>query len=121
MERKFLITVREITDSVDVSPIHERARFNIKSFLGLRYSVIKARIKNQKKYKGFSICSKEEFFNMSMSCTKLKGLFKAWQDSNFTTRLAPTVNRINPRKGYTIDNIEWMVLHENSSKGRRKK
>ena len=44
------------------------------------------------------------------------GIFQTWMDSDFIKTLAPSVDRINPLKPYTIDNIQLMTWIENSYK-----
>ncbi len=40
-------------------------------------------------------------------------LYNAWKNSGYTKKLAPSVNRINPRESYSMDNIELITWGEN--------
>jgi hypothetical protein len=42
---------------------------------------------------------------------------KKYEKSNFERKLAPSVDRIDPSKGYIINNIEFITMSENSSRG----
>lgn len=43
-------------------------------------------------------------------------LYKAWKVSNFSNKLAPSIDRIDNKKGYMPSNMRWMTLSENSKK-----
>jgi len=43
-------------------------------------------------------------------------LHEAWKYSNFNRKLTPSIDRIDNKKGYTVDNMQWMTLSNNSSK-----
>lgn len=47
-----------------------------------------------------------------------KTLFAAWVEAGCPRRLVPTADRIDPNRGYEIDNISWKSLGENSRRAR---
>lgn len=65
-------------------------------------------------YKGIDILPKEDFYEWSKKSHALKRLFRAWENSSYDRKFTPSVNRINPKRGYTIDNMEWLTHSENS-------
>lgn len=58
--------------------------------------------------KGITIC--DEWLNDFMS-------FKEWAESHgYTDEL--TIDRIDPKKGYSPDNCQWLTINENASKAK---
>lgn len=45
-------------------------------------------------------------------------LYEKWKKSGYKTGLGPSLDRIDPLKGYTWDNVQWMTWDENRAKGR---
>ncbi len=89
-----------------------------KGFLMRAYRNMKSRtqgIQKQGSWVGKSILSKEEFYEWSWNNSDFWRLFKAYQQSGYELKLCPSVNRIDPRKGYDLDNIEWITQSVNSS------
>lgn len=43
-------------------------------------------------------------------------LFKTWEENNFSRRLAPSIDRINPDIGYCFSNIQLMTWGDNFKK-----
>jgi hypothetical protein len=119
---KYLITITKIEDEPhsEVNYRNGRNKTNIEYFIRTRLTTIKRRIKLNRSYQNLPICSAGEFFDWSIRSKVLAKLFKAWNDSGHKYRLIPTIDRIDPKKGYTIDNIRWIVLHENSKRARKK-
>lgn len=119
---KYLVTITRIEDEShsDVGFRNKRNKTNIEYFIRTRLTTIKRRIKLNRDYQNLPICSAGEFFDWSIRSKTLSKLFKAWNDSGHQNRLIPTVDRIDPKKGYVVGNIRWMVLHENSGRSRRK-
>lgn len=69
--------------------------------------------------KGKEICSYEDFRKWALSdenLKKLKYLMKEWENSGYSNRFAPSIDRIDNNKGYEIENIRWIPKKENSSK-----
>ena len=36
-------------------------------------------------------------------------MFKRWKSSGFNTKLAPSIDRVDPRRGYSFDNMRLVV------------
>lgn len=122
MELKFLITITQIEDEVCEEPNYRNVRNKtvLASLIHSRYSTIKRRIKINKNYRKLPICSKDEFFQWAINCPKLVQLFEAWTKAGHPNRLIPSVDRIEPSKGYVISNLRWIALHENSRRAGKK-
>jgi hypothetical protein len=45
-------------------------------------------------------------------------LYRKWVASGQEVGLGPSLDRIDPLKGYTWDNIQWLTWDENRDKGR---
>jgi hypothetical protein len=45
-----------------------------------------------------------------------QSMHKNWEKAGFPNKLAPSIDRIDNRKGYMPKNMQWMTLSENSSK-----
>lgn len=90
-----------------------------KGFLMRVYRNMKSRIEGvQKKkyhlYRGKSLLNKEDFYNWALQSEEFHKLFKEWETSKYERRLTPSVDRIDPSKGYEVSNMEWVTHSENS-------
>lgn len=95
-------------------------------FIMRLYRNMKSRIEGiQKKkhhlYKGKSLLSKEDFYQWAKDNKAFIELFKAYVDSGFDRKLAPSVDRIDSSVGYEIGNIEFVTHSENSRRGGKSK
>lgn len=92
-------------------------------YLGTCYSEMSRRIKTFDKlrpnYYGLTKCTKEEFLNKFLEDESFLELYKGWQESGFQRRMAPSIDRIDNKKGYTLDNIEFISHGENSCKDKK--
>lgn len=94
-------------------------------FLRTRYTELKQRCTNPKErnidtYLGLSYCTLNEFLNRFLKDKHFNKLFKNWQKSNFEYKLCPSIDRINPKFGYTLDNIQFLTHSENCTKDQKK-
>lgn len=97
-----------------------------KGYLVRKYRNMLSRITGvQKKkyhlYKGLAILPKEKFYEWALNSDDFKILFINYKDSEYDRKLAPTVDRIDPTKGYELDNMQWITHSENSRRTRRNK
>lgn len=86
------------------------------------YRNMKSRIEGVQKtkahlYSGKTLINKEDFYAWAQGCEYFDLLFNQWVDSGYDRKLAPSVDRIDSSKGYTIDNMEWVTHSENSRRG----
>lgn len=65
-------------------------------------------------YVGLDICSKQEFLDFTLNDPDFNRIYKAWVKSGKDNKLTPSIDRIDSRFGYTLSNMEWVTLSENS-------
>lgn len=91
-----------------------------KGHIFLRYWGMKRRIKGTAGKRsssfGLDLCPQEEFIGWANS-PEFNKLWYAWVDSGFSRALTPVVDRIETSKGYSLGNLQWLTLGQNSIKG----
>lgn len=100
------------------------SKCTISAFLGKMYKDMKARVTGTKTgavanrtshiYIGKPILPRDVFMQWAKNHPDFLTLYKRYVMNDFERRLAPSINRINSRKGYTLDNMEWMTSGQNS-------
>jgi len=98
----------------------------VNGYLMRMYRNMKSRVTGVQKlkfhlYQGKEILPKEEFYSWAKSSEKFYQLFSQYVESGRDRKLAPSVDRIDSNKGYTIENMEWVTHSENSRRGATKK
>ena len=106
---------------------YDNSREDLRSFVSMKYSSVKKRctnpnLKGAKYYYGLPLCSKEEFIEFAMESEELKVLFEEWVASaedpkDRVYKLVPSIDRIYPNLGYTLNNMQWITHSENSRRG----
>jgi len=86
------------------------------------YRNMKSRVQGVQKvkfhlYEGKELMGRDQFYEWAISSVEFYTLFMEWEKSNYTRRLAPSVDRVDPTKGYSLDNMEWVTMSENSRRG----
>lgn len=98
----------------------KRYRESIKRLLQNRYLTMSQRASGKfckRGSTGKEIVSKDDFFKWSSSqMNQIMKLHKSWKESGFNRNLAPSIDRIDSKKGYTIGNMQWITCHENTCK-----
>lgn len=94
----------------------------VTGFLMRTYRNMQSRIngiqyKKHHLYAGKSILSKDDFYNWALLNNEFKNLFEVWEKNNYQNRLTPSVDRLDEKLGYSIDNMQWITHSENSRKG----
>lgn len=94
----------------------------INGFLVRLYRNMKSRVIGVQKikfhlYKDKELLDKDEFYQWANSSKTFKKLYKKWIENNYDRKLTPSVDRINPNKGYLLSNMEWVTHSENSRRG----
>jgi hypothetical protein len=92
-------------------------------FLMRKYRNMQSRVTGVQKlelhlYGGLPILDRESFYEWAKSHETFWKMFKIWTNSNYDRKLCPTVDRIDPRKGYELSNMQWLTHSENSARTR---
>lgn len=70
-------------------------------------------------YEGLEILPREIFYDWAMSCPEFHKLYDEWVLSDYKCGASPSVDRINPSRGYSLENMEWVSHSENSRRASR--
>lgn len=101
----------------------EQRRYNFIRIWQKRYARMVARHEgrstNSSGAAGQGICTADEFF---VWCKQIENLdafiaiYYDWFNADFALSYVPSVDRIDPTKGYTCDNLQWLSFEENCRK-----
>lgn len=101
----------------------DRIRNNFNYIFIHRYSGMKQRTEGRTKRKytclGKKIMTKEEFIDWCYeknNFDKFIKLHNKWRKEKYIRIYAPSIDRVDNNKGYTIDNIRWITQQQNSKK-----
>lgn len=68
-------------------------------------------------YTGLPCMSKDQYAEFLDSTQERRRLlFDQWIESGTPRHLAPSIDRIEPSKGYVIGNCQWLTVSENSKR-----
>lgn len=79
------------------------------------------RTKKSHLWAGKELIDRDTFYKWIFSKKKFHVLFSAWEMSGYNRKLTPSVDRIDSRKGYIIDNMRVVTFSENCSNIRSNK
>lgn len=68
-------------------------------------------------YLGKELLPREEFYLWASRSPEFLSMFKAWEDSGYSRKLTPSVDRIDSNLGYFLRNMRWLTHSENSRHG----
>jgi hypothetical protein len=93
-----------------------------KGFLMRLYRNMQSRVTGVQKqkfhlYQGKELLDRQDFYNWSIDNPIFLEMFEIYKSSEFNRKLAPTVDRIDSSKGYSLDNMRWLTHSENSRLG----
>jgi len=96
-----------------------RQRATINTFLSSLHRGMKRRVEgknshNRGNWKGKPLLPRDIFMTWAKNHPDFLSLYKRYIMNKFDRKLAPSINRIDSNKGYTLDNIEWMTSSQNS-------
>lgn len=92
--------------------------FLMRAYCNMQSRVTGVQKKKAHLYLGLPILPREEFYSWSKDNSDFWRLYRQWVKSNYQRTLTPSVNRVDPDKGYTLDNIEWLTHSVNSALSR---
>jgi hypothetical protein len=75
--------------------------------------------KARKNYMGLYILPKQEFYDWILNNQTFHELFSVWEVSGYERKLTPSVDRIDPERGYSLDNMRIVTFSENCRNTRR--
>jgi len=113
--------LRRVKDNNKNTKKYEKTK---KGFLVRCYRNMKSRVTGVTKnknhlYLGLEILDKDLFYEFSLNSNEFNVLFDKWESVSYERRICPSIDRIDPEKGYLIGNIQWITFSENCSKVRR--
>lgn len=82
---------------------------------------VQGKVPKHEFYKGMNILPKNVFFSWAFKASNFMRLFGAFRASNWEHKKAPSVDRIDPAKGYDIDNIRYITVQANSQRKKHDK
>ena len=104
----------------------EQRRYNFVRIWGRRYNHMSLRAAgtttNKSHAAGKEILSREEFMEWCKDKDNMDAfisMYFDWMQNDFALWYCPSIDRIDPEKGYTKDNIQWMVFSENCEKNHK--
>lgn len=94
----------------------------INGFLMRKYRNMESRVLGIQKlkahlYKNKSLLSRKKFYEWATGNQQFHKLWSVWVNSGHDRKLCPTVDRINPKLGYSLKNMRWITHSENSRLG----
>lgn len=99
----------------------KRQRQDINRILSHRYNSMRQRVEGRGivnyRVGGMEILTKTDWNKWCQeNMESFMEIYQAWEESGFNTKLTPSIDRIDPRIGYTYDNIQWLSKSDNCSK-----
>jgi hypothetical protein len=101
----------------------EQRRYNFVRIWGKRYAHAKARHEGRATHRshceGKGLMSREEFFEWCKDFENLNvfvAIYFDWAEAGFPLGLSPSLDRIDPTKGYVAGNLQWLTFDQNSEK-----
>jgi hypothetical protein len=67
-------------------------------------------------YAGLELLPRDRFYDWSLAESDYPRLFAEWDTAGRPLRLAPSIDRIDPTKGYVLGNMRW-ITHSDNSRG----
>lgn len=95
-----------------------RQRYSFERIFQHKYSMMKQAVEGRSVHprscRGKELCAKTEFILWCRkNISEFKRLHREYVESGFDKKKAPSVDRINPNRGYSLDNIQWLSLSDN--------
>jgi ribosomal protein S27E len=98
----------------------------VRAFMVRMYSRMRSRCrrtggrKRDRSYRGLPVLKRDLFYEMALSSPSLKALVEQYIAAGRPIRLAPSIDRIDPTKGYLPDNIQFLTMIDNARKGKKR-
>lgn len=93
-----------------------------KGFLMRLYRNMKSRVSGVQKakhhlYNHCELLDRDEFYAWAQEQPKFWELYDAYMKRGCPRKLAPSVDRIDSSRGYSVDNMEFVTMSENCKRG----
>lgn len=96
----------------------ERKRKYLKNkWFGIR-SRCTGKGKTHHSYHGLPYCEKERFIKWAIERRDFHATWERWESLNFTQMECPSIDRIDPKKGYVFGNMRFIPYRKNKRKKR---
>ena len=95
-----------------------------KGYLMRSYRNMQSRVEGIQKvgsWYGKELLPRQEFYRWSLASPDFQRLFREYEASGYDRRLAPSPDRVDSTKGYTLENMRWVTHSENSALASRRK
>lgn len=80
--------------------------------ISVTYTDMRKRVRTREAYKGLELLSRKDFVEWSLNSTEFNRLFDNWDHNDIRT--SPSIDRIDPKRGYTLDNMRWLTVSDNA-------
>jgi len=122
MDRKIYNEKQKIRRALNNNADTKKYEKTENGFIMRMYRNMKSRISGVQKqkyhlYANKYLMPKEEFYAWAKNNDDFKLLFNNYKESNYSRKLAPSVDRLDSSKGYEIDNMQFVTHSENSRRG----
>lgn len=87
-----------------------------KGFLVRRWVKMRRRLSNEYANRNLKLLTSKEFHQWAMKDTTFIEMYLTWKDAGMPLHLTPTVDRIDNRLGYVIENMQWLTFLDNTRK-----
>jgi hypothetical protein len=91
--------------------------FIMRMYRNMQSRVTGVQSKKAHLYLGLPLLDRQSFYDWVKKNDKFWELYNDWVFSGYNRKYTPTVDRINPSKGYELGNMEIVTHSENSSRG----
>jgi hypothetical protein len=104
----------------------KRRYYTKKDYLVHKYKGMRQRVrgehsdpKTNRIYKGLPLCGKQEFLDWAITDEAFNSIWYEWLQNGVGIKFSPSIDRIIPKKGYALSNLQFLPLSENSRKSAR--
>jgi hypothetical protein len=110
---------RRAKNNNSVTKKYEKTKkgFLVRTYRNMLSRVTGVTKKKNHLYLGLKILDKNVFYDFSISNKEFNLLFSDWEKINYNRKFTPSIERIDSKKGYSLDNIEWITFSENCRRG----
>ena len=91
--------------------------FLMRMYHNMQSRVTGIQYKKEHLYKDKELLSRHDFYSWAKESPVFLKMFQVYCDSGYNQKLAPTVDRRESSRGYSLDNMRWLTHSENSRLG----